>query len=196
MDVVKAIETRRAYRSLDPVDITEDLVRQLADAAHKSASCFNNQSWRFVFVHEKGQLDRVKEALTKGNAWARASSMIIVVMSRREYDCMPPDRDLYLFDTGMATAHLILRATELGLVAHPISGYHHEVVREVLGIPPELTVACLVIVGRKADKPSPVLEPWQLERDTGPRVRKPLEEVMHLNAYHPEQEKWVPREKK
>jgi nitroreductase len=194
MEVKEAIETRRAYRSLAPVQITEDLVRDLADAAHKAASCFNSQSWRYVFVYEKGQLGRVQEALTKGNAWAKAGSMVIVVMSRREYDCMPKGRDLFMFDTGMATAHQILRATELGLIAHPIAGYSTDKVKEVLGIPEDVTVIALIIVGKKADTTNPALEPWQVERDEGPRERKPLEAVMHINSYHPEQETWKPKE--
>jgi nitroreductase len=193
MDVKQAIETRRAYRSFAPLEVTEDLVRDLADAAHKAASCSNNQPWRFVFVYDRPQLARVQAALTKGNAWAKDGSMVVAVLSRREYDCTPPDRDLFMFDTGMATAHLILRATELGLLAHPIIGFDGQRVREVLGVPVELTLITLVIVGRRADSVSPALQPWQVERDTGPRQRKPLEDVMHLNSYHTEQEKWVPK---
>ena len=195
MDVKEAIETRRAYRSFAPVEVTGSLVHELADAAHKAASCNNNQPWRYIFVYEKGQLGRVQEALSKGNAWAKAGSMIIVVLSRREYDCTPPDRDLFMFDTGMATAHLILRATELGLLAHPIAGYDAQKVRDVLGVPAELVLIALIIVGKRADEVNPTLLEWQVERDTGPRQRKPLEEVVHLNAYHPEQEKWVPKPK-
>ena len=195
MDVKQAIETRRAYRSLAAVEVTGSLVRDLADAAHKAASCFNNQPWRFVFVYDRKQLERVHEVLTKGNAWAKDGSMIIVVLSRREYDCTPPDRDLFMFDTGMATAHLLLRATELGLIAHPIAGYDAQRTREILGIPAELTIVALLMVGKRADKVSPLLQPWQVERDTGPRERKPLDEVVHINAYHPEQEKWAPRPK-
>jgi len=195
MDVKQAIETRRAYRSLAPVEVTDGLVHELADAAHKSASCNNNQPWRFIFVYEMVQLGRVQEALSKGNAWAKEGSMVVAVLSRREYDCTPLDRDLFMFDTGLATAHLILRATELGLVAHPVAGYDAHKVREVLGIPAELVLIALIIVGKRADKVNPTLLEWQVERDAGPRVRKPLDEVVHLNAYHLEQEKWAPRPK-
>jgi len=195
MDVKQAIEARRAYRSFAPITVTEDLVMDLADAAHKAASCNNNQPWRYIFVYETTQLEHVHEALSRGNAWAKSGSMIIAVLSRREYDCTPPDRDLFMFDTGMATAHLLLRATELGLLAHPIAGYSAEKVREVLGIPPELVLIALIIVGKRSDKLNPTLLEWQVERDTGPRQRRPLDEVVHLNAYHPEQEKWAPKPK-
>jgi nitroreductase len=50
MDVKRAIEERRAYRSLDPAGITDDLINDLAESARLAPSCFNNQPWRFVFV--------------------------------------------------------------------------------------------------------------------------------------------------
>ena len=37
MDVKKAIEERRAYRSLDPAEITDEIIRDLASAASLSA---------------------------------------------------------------------------------------------------------------------------------------------------------------
>jgi nitroreductase len=58
MDVKEAIQKRRAYRSLDSVDITEDLIKNLAGCAQLSASCNNNQSWRFVFVYEYDMLKK------------------------------------------------------------------------------------------------------------------------------------------
>jgi nitroreductase len=53
MELMEIIEKRRAYRSLQPVEINEELVRDLATAASLSASCFNNQPWRFVFAFDK-----------------------------------------------------------------------------------------------------------------------------------------------
>ena len=65
MDVKDAIETRRAYRSLDPVEITEDLIRDLAGSARLAASCFNNQPWRFVFVYDPAVLKQMHGALSR-----------------------------------------------------------------------------------------------------------------------------------
>ena len=41
MDVKQAIHTRRAYRSLEPVEITEKLIGDLAERARLTPSCFN-----------------------------------------------------------------------------------------------------------------------------------------------------------
>lgn len=114
MNVVDAINTRRAYRSLEPVEITDEMVRDLATHAGLAPSCNNNQPWRFVFVRDPGQLAKVHAALTKNNKWIELASMIVAVFSRAGEDCNVKERVYHQFDTGMGTAFLILRATELG----------------------------------------------------------------------------------
>jgi nitroreductase len=183
MDVKEAIKTRRAYRSLEPVEITEELIRDLAECASLSASCFNNQPWRYVFVNDRQVLERMREVMSKGNEWTYDASMIIVVLSKKEYDCVIRDREYYLFDVGMATAFMILRATELGLVAHPIAGYSPRKTREVLGVPDGMDVVTLVNVGKHADTVSPVLSEQQVEAEERRPERLPLEEIMFLNRY-------------
>jgi nitroreductase len=186
MDVSEAILKRRAYRSLDAIEITQDLIRDLAECAQLAASCFNNQPWRFVFVYDKQMLQRMHEALSKGNEWIHHASMIVVVFTRKDLDCDVKGREYYLFDTGMATAHMILRATELGLVAHPIAGFHENKVREILGIPEDMTVITLVNFGKRRLELRPELSEKQREWEQERPQRLPLEKFVHLNAYREE----------
>jgi nitroreductase len=183
MNVKQAINERRAYRSLEPVEITEDLVRDLAESAKQAPSCFNNQPWRFVFVYESETLKRVHDCLSKGNAWAKAGSMIIVVFSREDLDCVIKPRIYYLFDTGMATAFVMLRATELGLVAHPIAGYDEEKVKKVLNISENMRVITLVIVGKHSETISPILSDHQKEAEKKRPERLHLEKFAYKNIY-------------
>src|SRR5512137_2624269 len=181
MNVIDAINTRRAYRSLAPAPITEELVRDLARCAQLAPTCFNNQPARFVFVWDPAGLEKMKPVFNKGNAWCHADSMVVAVFAEKEEDCVIKDREYYLFDTGMQTAFLILRATELGLVAHPIAGYSPAAVREVLGIPPQFEVVTLVNVGKHADTISPVLSEKQIHDETHRPERLPLEQVAFFN---------------
>lgn len=183
MNVMDAIESRRAFRSLQPVAINEELIRDLAHAASLSASCFNNQPWRFVFAYEPDALAKVKGAMSKGNRWTHAASLIIAVCSRRDLDCPTKGRELYVFDSGMAAAFLILRATELGLVAHPIAGYDEEKVKQALAIPDDMTVITLVNVGRHLLPANDLLSAEQKEAEKQRPERKPLSEVMRLNRF-------------
>ena len=183
MDVKKAINQRRAYRSLEPTEITEELIFDLAGCAQLSASCFNKQPWRYVFVYDKKTLSKMHDALSQGNEWGRDASMIIAVFSKKEDDCLIHDREYYLFDTGMTTAFLILRATELGLVAHPIAGYSPKKTREILGIPDEYNVIALVIIGKHSKKIKPVLSEKQAQDEKKRPERISLQDFVYINKY-------------
>jgi nitroreductase len=183
MDVKEAINQRRAYRSFDPVPITKEFVEDLAKLVQLSPSCFNNQPWRFCFVYDKDMLEKMKTTLSKGNEWAYAASMMIAVFSKKEFDCIIHDREYYLFGCGMAVGLLMLRATELGLVAHPIAGYSPKKVREVLGIPDDMNVITLIMVGKHSATISPVLSDKQKMDEQRRPERLPLEKFVYLNKY-------------
>ena len=183
MDVKEATGLRRAYRSLDPVEITDDLIRDLAVSASLAPSCFNNQPWRFVFVRDPGALKEMHTALSRGNRWVTDASMIIAVSSRKEDDCQIRGRVYHQFDTGMATAFLILRATELGLVAHPIAGYSERKVKEILGVPDDMQVITLVNVGRHSEIIRDTLTEEQKTTERARPERLPLESFAHIDQY-------------
>jgi nitroreductase len=165
------------------VKITTDLIEDLATHAGLAASCFNYQPWRFIFVYDQEILEKMWSAVSKSNKWVELASMIIAVFAKPEDDCSPGKRNYYLFDTGMACSNLILRATELGLVAHPIAGYNSVKVSEILGIPEEYQVITLINVGIKDEEIHPYLNENQIELEKERPERKPLEEFMFRNKF-------------
>lgn len=183
MDVLQAVEERRAYRSLAPVKITDDMIKDLARHARLAPSCFNNQPWRFVFVRDPEMLEKMHEALSQGNVWARAASMIIAVFSKKEDDCIIRDREYHQFDCGLAVGFLVLRATELGLVAHPIAGYSPKKTREILGIPEDYQVITLIIVGKHSEKISSVLSDNQVAAERSRPERRPFSETVSIDRF-------------
>jgi len=183
MDVKEAIQKRRAYRSLKPVKITKDFINDLAECAQITASCFNNQPWQYVFVYESEMLKKMYEALSVGNEWAHKASMIIVVLGKKEDDCVIYDRIYYRFDIGMATEAMILRATELGYVAHPIAGYSPKKTRAIIGVPDDFDVITLVIVGKHSDKINPVMSKKQIKNESKRPERKPISGFTFHNKY-------------
>ena len=182
MDVKEAIEKRRAYRALGPVEITDGIMKDLGTAAQLTASCFNNQPWKFVFVWSKDSLAKVHECLSKGNEWAKNATLIIAAFARKENDCVIKEREYYLFDLGMAVSAMQLRATELGLVAHPIAGFDNEKVRLALGIPEGNMVLTLINIGKKAEDLSS-LNAYQAAGEAARPPRLALENIFSVDAY-------------
>jgi nitroreductase len=183
MDVEEAIKNRRAYRSLDPIDVSDELIKDLAKVAQIAPSCMNKQPWRFIFIRDKDQLKELFETLTPGNKWVEKTSLIIAVFSEPQNDCIIGERMYYLFDTGMAAAFIILRATELGLVAHPIAGFNENKAKKILKIPEAMRLITLIIVGKRSDEINPVLsEPMRLGEKQRP-PRNLLKQFVYIDNY-------------
>ncbi|MCX5791180.1 MAG: nitroreductase family protein, partial [Elusimicrobia bacterium] len=103
--------------------------------------------------------------------------------AKKENDCVLKEREYYLFDLGMAVSAIQLRATELGLVAHPIAGFDSEKARLVLGIPEGNLVITLIVLGKKTGDMS-ALTASQAAQETGPRPpRLPLENIFSVDSY-------------
>jgi glutaredoxin-dependent peroxiredoxin len=176
MDVETAIQTRRARRTFDTKEIPIDVLHKMIEAMRLSPSCNNQQPWRVVAVRSPEKLDVLKEALSKGNVWAKRAPLILAICSRPDDDCRLNDnRDYFLFGCGMSVGMLMLQATELGMIAHPIAGYDPLKVKQSLGIPPEYTVITLVICGYPGGDTS-LLSEKQLALEKDRPARKPVGE--------------------
>ncbi|MHC1681241.1 MAG: nitroreductase family protein [Methanomassiliicoccales archaeon] len=176
MDVRDAIDRRRATRALDEKPVSVGLISELVGAMRLSPSCNNNQPWRVIVVRDQTSLDAVKTSLTKGNVWATKAPLILVISARLDDDCKLADRrDYYLFSTGIAIGEMVLRATELGLIAHPIAGFDAATIKEKLGIPPEHVLITLVICGYPGADVS-MLSEKQLLAEVERPPRKPVGE--------------------
>ena len=182
MNVKDAIQARRAYRALGPVEITDETISELAGAARLMCSCYNNQPWRFVFARSKESLAGVREGISKGNEWTHRASLVIAAFARREHDCLIKEREYYLFDLGLAVGAMLLRATELGLVAHPIAGFDPDKVREALGIPGDCMLITLIIAGKKSDDLEG-LAPWQAESEAKRPERLAPEIIYSIDSF-------------
>lgn len=183
MDVGEAICTRRALRVLSDQPIDDGAVQSLIEAARVAPSCFNNQPWRFIIVRSETALSAIKPTLSGGNRWATRSPLIIIVAAKRDDDCKLSDRrDYFLFDCGLAVSQLILRAVELGLIAHPIAGYKPEAVKEALDIPDEYVIITLIICAHPGDDDT-LLSERQREIEQERPERHPIQEDFFIDSW-------------
>jgi nitroreductase len=147
----------------------------LVEAMRLAPSCNNNQPWRVVVCRDPESLTKAKSALTKGNVYATRMPATFVVSAKVEDDChgLSDGRDYYLFGCGLAVGEMMLRATELGLIAHPIAGYDPLVLKRELGIPAEYVVITMVNIGYPGEDDS-LLSDKQKVRELSRPDRKPV----------------------
>ena len=174
MNVKESVQRRRATRALDVRPVADDVIAELIEAIQLSPSCNNNQPWQVIVAHDPVSLQAVKSSLTKGNSWALKAPLIFIVCARLDDDCKLTDRrDYYLFSTGLAVGEMLLRATELGLIAHPIAGYDALAIKEKLGIPNDYVLITLVNCGYPGTDTS-MLSEKQLMAEKQRPPRKPV----------------------
>lgn len=176
MDVKEAVDRRRATRTFDARPVSDGLITELIEAIRLSPSCGNNQPWRVIVARDQTSLEAIKTSLTKGNVWATRAPLIFVICARLDDDCKLADRrDYYLFSSGIAVGEMLLRATELGLIAHPIGGYDALAIKEKLAIPTDHVLITLVICGYPGTDVS-LLSEKQLLAEVERPPRKPVGE--------------------
>jgi nitroreductase len=176
MELNAVIDQRRSVRSFAPMQVSDALIEELATAAGRAPSCSNKQPWRFVFVRSPSMLERMIGTLAPGNAtWGKHASLIVAVWSQVDLDCRTPDgRDYFQFDSGMATAFLLLAATERNLATHPVAGFDPQAAREILALPAGAQVITLIIMGGRAREISPALVEWQVKAEAERSARLPF----------------------
>lgn len=171
------IRNRRSGRAFALRSVDRDTLLMLLEAARWAPSCANAQSWRFVVASSPEALERLREALSRGNAWAKKAPALIAVVSRTNLGKVGADgRQFHLFDTGMAVENLLIQAVSMGLMGHPMAGFDQPKAKEALGIPADYVLICLIALGYPGD--ASALEDEQLRgRETAPRQRKLLSEI-------------------
>ena len=181
-ELIPEINERRARRALSEKKIPKDIIHRIMTAATYAPSCFNNQSWRFLLVTEEQPLNRIREALSGGNYWAKKAPVIVAVTTNLDFDGRLSDRrDYALFDCGLATENLLLQAFEEGLYGHPMAGFDPLIVKEAFQIPDEFIVITLLALGYPGE--SSHLSEKHQELELGRRVRKPESEVICYNNW-------------
>jgi nitroreductase len=176
-DIVAEISGRRALRAIDERPIAEELLRRILEAATLAPSCSNNQPWRYLVMQSPEALAKGREALTKGNYWAKKAPVLICIFTRKEDDCVSSEgRDYALFDCGLAAANLMIQATAEGLIAHPMAGFDAAAMKKGFDLADDAIPILFIALGYPGDESG--LSEKHKASEHAPRTRKPLEETV------------------
>ena len=185
--VLPAIHERWSARSFSEREVSPETLRKVFEAARWAASSGNAQPWRFV-VGLKGSPTHEKIAATLGGAnkaWA-PKAPVLILGTALAVNAKGAANAYALYDLGAASALLTLEAAELGMTTHQMAGYDHEAARQALGIPEEYALGSVIALGYQGE-PAELADAALIERETTPRTRKPLEEIVFSEWNKPAQ---------
>jgi len=177
------ILNRWSPRSMTGEELRDDDIMSLFEAARWAPSSFNNQPWRFIYAKRNTEhWDRLFNLLVDANKiWAKNAALLVVVISRKNFEYNGKPARTHQFDAGAAWENLALEASSRGVVAHGMQGFDYEKSREDLGIPADFEVMAMIAIGKKGPKEN---LPPELQEKEKPNDRKPLNDIIMEGAYH------------
>jgi len=184
METMEAIRKRKSLKNcLSGREIEREKLEQVLDAARLAPSAMNKQPWRFVVVQGKENVERVANkafgGFGRGNLVVKAANVLIFAFANHEENLMPDGAFFYPTDVGLAFENLLLAATDLGLVTHPMTAVDQPELKKVLGVPE----------GERFIIATPLAYPAEDTYDDAAKerhalsTRKSLSEIVYINEW-------------
>lgn len=150
---------RHSIRRYKDQPVSADDVKTILEAALLAPSSKSARPWQFVVVEDKDMLTRLADCKPFGTKPVSTAAFAVVVTVD------PAKSDVYVEDATVAAIFMHLQAADLGLGSCWIQvrgrfaadGESSEtVVRELLDIPEEMAVECIVTFGYIDEQRRPV----------------------------------------
>jgi len=143
MELFEAIEKRASVRQMVPVEIGENDVLKILDAARRAPSGMNVQPLEYIVIRDKGTIRKLEKIQS---SIGQASIVIAVVADQGSR--------FWLEDAAAATENMLLAITALGYGSCWVEGTlirQEQWAKELLGIPEESRLIIMLPVGKPAD---------------------------------------------
>lgn len=150
---IDTILARRSIRKYTGRPVDDGEIQKLLEAGMAAPSSNNRKPWHFVVVREPETLAGLADVHPYGKMLGGAAAAIAVC---GDTGISP---DYWVQDCSASTENILLAVTALGLGAvwlgcHPRAD-RVAAVREILGIPEEYGILCLISIGHPAEKKEP-----------------------------------------
>ncbi|PPI67637.1 nitroreductase, partial [Rathayibacter rathayi] len=181
--ILDVLAERWSPRSYDTsATVSDETLASLLEAARWSPSASNSQPWRFIVARRgSDEFDRIVATLAGFNgAWAGSAAVLVVALAET-VDSEGKPRPWAVYDLGQSIAHLSVQAHHEGLHVHQMAGFDNDAVRTAFGVDERFDPVTIAAVGVAAEADALSNETLR-ERETAPRTRLPLEELVLVQA--------------
>jgi nitroreductase len=181
-DINPLILHRWSPRAMSGEELSDTELMQLFEAARWAPSSYNGQPWRFIYAKRNTQhWKKLFNLMVDFNkSWAKNAAVLIVILSRKNFEHDEKPSVTHQFDAGAAWENLALQGETQGLVTHGMQGFDYDKARTDLSIPDVFNVMAMVAIGKPA--PKEILPP-ELQQKERPSSRKQLSEIIMEGRY-------------
>lgn len=174
------IDRRQSCRNFDPLRAVErEVVTACLEAARLAPSACNSQPWRFVAVDDPQRVEQVARCVQDSgmNRFAEHCTCFVVVVEGAQNISAKvggslKNQQYSAIDIGIAAAHLVLAATDLGLGSCILGWFNERKLKMMLGIPKTRRVRLVVALGYPVE--------GEALRE---KQRKPFDDVVSFNKF-------------
>ncbi len=164
MDVMTAIKSRRSIRAYKSIEVEEEKLNLILEAARLSPSARNLQNWKFIVVRDKKLRERLVEAAA-GQKFVSEAPLTLIACATAPERVMTCGQPANTIDLSIALSFMMLEAAELGLGTCWLGSFYEDKVKEVLNLPEGYRVVAMTPLGYPDENPAP-------------RPRKSIEEIV------------------
>ena len=181
METLETIGKRASLKNrLSAREVEQEKIAKVLDAARLAPSARNQQPWRFIVVQGKENVENVvTKAFFEFSQAFKEAPVLIFACANPSDDDIHEGREYYLFDVGLAVENMLLAATDLGLVTHPMSSVNEDELRKVLHIPDEVRF----VAATPLSYPSVGSYDEAAREKLSQRTRKSLKEVAYSEVW-------------
>ncbi len=170
MTLDEIINSRTSVRKYTAQLPSDEVLLRVVEAARQAPSAVNKQPWRFVVLTNKERLAALHKAYDR-EWFATAPAVVVVIGCHAQSWHRADGKDHCDIDIAIATEHMALKATELGLGTCWVCNFDPSVANSVMKVAADEEVCVLLPIGYP--DPSVPIKPHQ---------RKELSEVCRVEA--------------
>ena len=148
--MLSLMKKRRSIRVFKNKKVEKEKIDQIIQVTLLSPSSKNNNPWKFIIVEDKEVLSKLSDAKLHGSQFVSKAPLAVVILAD------PEESDVWIEDTSIVTTIIMLSAQHLGLGScwiqlrerkHSAEQGSEEFVEHLLGIPGNLRVLSMVVIG-------------------------------------------------
>jgi len=165
VEVMEIIKGRRAIRKFQEKPVSDEILQRVLETIRSVLSLAEGQhcECEVILVKDQATKERLRDVLNKTNPAKNAVVQAPVVLavcgkirSSAHYwgENTSAEKNLYMFELGIASQTLCVIAHALGLGTVIVGNFDHDKAKEVLEIPKDHELQVLIPLGYPAETPA------------------------------------------